>query len=132
MDRLTAFVAISHVKLRIKLLERHPEILEAIEMTPNFKGFGAALAKFKHDLDMQSVDAMNEMSSLGSRASVAMSKVKAKVAETKAAVEEIEAFVADEGSNGGPTLSDSSDTSAAQSQPVAVEHLTVNGVSTNV
>lgn len=125
MDRLTAFVALAHVQLRVEYLKRHPEMLEGIDMTPNFKGFGAALAKFKHDLDMQSVDAMSEMSSLGSRASAAMGKVKAKVAETRLAVEEIEAFVADEGSNGGPTLSDSSATSD-QSHP---EQLTVNGIS---
>ncbi len=99
-------------------------------MTPNVKGLGAALAKLKHDLDIQASAALGELSSLGERATAAMSKAKAKIAETTASVEEIEAFVADEGSNGGPTLSDSSDTSAAQSQPSVVEHLTVNGVST--
>ncbi|ODM77791.1 hypothetical protein [Bradyrhizobium elkanii] len=32
MDRLTALVAIAHLKLRLELLERHPQLLEAIDM----------------------------------------------------------------------------------------------------
>ncbi|UGY03228.1 hypothetical protein [Bradyrhizobium quebecense] len=32
MDRVTALVAIAHLKLRLELLERHPEILEGIDM----------------------------------------------------------------------------------------------------
>lgn len=125
MDRLTFFVASAHLKLRLDHLRRHPEQLEDIDMTPNVKGLGSALAKLKHDLDLQAAGALNELSSLGQRANAAMDKAKQKIAETTAAVEEIEAFVADEGSNGGPILSDSSATSD-QSQP---EKLTTNGVS---
>lgn len=131
MDRWTAFVAISHAKLRIQYLERHPEILEAIDMTPNVKGLGAALAKLKHDLDIQASTALGELSSLGARANVAMAKAKAKIAETTASIEEIEAFVVEDGSNGAPPSGDSSDMSAEQSQSTVVEHLTVNGVSTD-
>ncbi|WP_050629342.1 hypothetical protein [Bradyrhizobium viridifuturi] len=32
MDRVTALVAIAHLKLRLELLERHPQILEGIDM----------------------------------------------------------------------------------------------------
>ncbi|MGY3689949.1 hypothetical protein ACVIGA_000029 [Bradyrhizobium sp. USDA 3240] len=32
MDRVTALVAIAQLKLRLELLERHPEILEGIDM----------------------------------------------------------------------------------------------------
>lgn len=96
-------------------------------MTPNVKGLGAALAKLKHDLDMQASGALSELSSLGDRANVAMAKAKQKIAETKASIEEIETFVADEGSNGGPTLTDSSGTS--DQSAAKPELLDVHGVS---
>jgi hypothetical protein len=123
MDRLTAFVALAHAQLRIEYLKKHPEILEGIDMTPNIKGLGSALAKLKHDLDLQAAGALTELSSLGERANVAMGKAKQKIAETKASVEEIEAFVADEGGNGGPTLSDSSGTSGQSPAAPAAQAL---------
>jgi hypothetical protein len=127
MSLLDSQIEVFRLCVRINRLRY--QIVRDYRMTPNVKGLGAALAKLKHDLDLQASGALSELSSLGDRANAAMGKAKAKIAETTAAVEEIEAFVADEGSNGGPTLSDSSDTSAAQSL-AAPEHLTVNGVST--
>lgn len=106
-------------------------------MTPNVRGLGAALAKLKHDLDVQAGGFLDELSQLGTRATAAMGKAKAKVAETRAAVEEIEAFAADEGSNGGPTLEASPASQVSSTASVAVpeaaqaapEQLTTNGVS---
>ncbi|MES5483577.1 hypothetical protein QMZ05_12535 [Bradyrhizobium sp. INPA03-11B] len=136
MDRLDVLVANAHRRLRLRRLlvaiERNPSILEEISMTPNVKGLGSALAKLKHDLDLQAGSALTELSQLGERANAAMTRAKQKIAETRASVEEIEAFVAEqEGSNGGPSLETSSSSSAAPgAQPAAApEHLSVNGVS---
>ena len=123
-------------RLCVRINRLRYQIVRDYRMTPNVKGLGAALAKLKHDLDLQASSALDELSSLGQRANIVMQKAKQKIADTKASVEEIEAFVADEGSNGGPTLNDSSATSVASVASVATataaepEKLTVNGVST--
>lgn len=89
-------------------------------MTPNVKGLGGALAKLKHDLEMQASSALSEMTALSQRATEAIGKAKQKIADTKAAVEEIETFVSDdEGSNGGPSLDGSSESSEVSQSAAA-------------
>ena len=105
-------------------------------MTPTFKGLGGALAKLKHDLDLQAQPLMADIESLASEAPGLLKQAVAEVAKTKQAVSDIKDFVSGLiGDNGGPTLTDSSDTSAAsvvtsaEATPAAPEHLTTNGVS---
>jgi hypothetical protein len=127
MDRLTAFVAIANAKLRLEYLQRHPEILEGIEMTPKLAGLSTALATLRHSLEVQASDLMTRADVVNARISVAMTKAKAQMTVTEQAATDIEDFANSlEGSNGGPTLSDSSAISD-QSQPEP-ERLTTNGV----
>lgn len=101
-------------------------------MTPKLAGLSTALATLQHGLEDQASKLLDRVNAVNVRTAAAMAKANAQMAATEQAAADIEAFANSlEGSNGGPTLSDSSATSAAQSQPTAaVEHLTVNGVST--
>lgn len=95
-------------------------------MTPKFAGLAQALATMRHDLESQAQDLMTDITATSDEAKDAFGQAKQEVAKTKAAVADVKAFVADlQGSNGAPTLSDSSVTSD-QSQP---DRLTTNGVS---
>ena len=105
-------------------------------MTPTFKGLGSALAKLKHDLDLQAQPLMADIESLASEAPELLKQAVSEVAKTKQAVTDIKDFVSGLiGSNGGPTLTDSSATSGAPAAPAAPEttaapdELTVHGVS---
>src|ERR1700676_3071273 len=118
MDRLTAFVAISHLKLRLQYLSRHPELIKETSMTPTFKGLGGALAKLKHDLDLQAQPLMADIESLASEAPGLLKQAVQEVAKTKQAVADIKDFVSGLlESNGGPTLTDSSAMSGGSAAP---------------
>jgi hypothetical protein len=98
-------------------------------MTPKFAGLSQALGAMRHEVESMAQDLVAEIATVRTDASDAFGQAKQEVAKTKAAVADVKAFVADlQGSNGGPTLSDSSDTSG-QSPAASPEHLTVNGVS---
>lgn len=128
MDRLTALVAISHAKLRLQYLERHPEILEGLTMTPKLAGLPTALATLRHSLETQAGQLTDRANAVNDRIAKAMTKANAQMAATEQAATDIEEFANSlEGNNGGPSLVDSSTSSAAT--PPAPEHLTVNGVS---
>lgn len=110
-------------------------------MTPTFKGLGSALAKLKHDLDLQAQPLMADIETLAATAPDLLKQATQEVAKTKQAVSDIKDFVSGlVGSNGGPTLTDSSATSGASAAPAtpaaeapatpaAPEQLTVHGVS---
>lgn len=117
-------------------------------MIPSFKGLTGALDKLKHDLELQAAPLQAEIESIGQEAADAIVKAKSKVAQVRAGVEDIKAFVAslEAGSNGGPSLTGSSASSGgsapaadAPAAPAAAEapdvsatpQLTVNGVSTS-
>jgi hypothetical protein len=126
MDRLTAFVAIAHLKLRLQILARHPELLESIHMTPKLAGLASSLATLRHSLEGQAADLMSRADAVNARIATAMTKAKAQMAVTEQAAADIEDFANSlEGANGGPSLSDSSDTSGQSQEP---ERLSVNGV----
>ena len=134
MDHWTAFVAIHHLKLRLDILQRHPEFLEDTYMTPTFKGLGSALSKLKHGLDLQAAPLMADIESLATEAPDLLKQAAAEVAKTKQAVADIKDFVSGlVGDNGGGPLDDSSTPSAASApaaQPVAqpvVAHTVVAG-----
>src|SRR6202790_2672555 len=118
MDRLTAFVAISHLKLRLQYLSRHPELIKETSMTPTFKGLGGALAKLKHDLDLQAQPLMADIESLASEAPGLLKQAVQEVAKTKQAVADIKDYVSGLlESNGGPILTASPPMSAASPAP---------------
>lgn len=128
MDRLTAFVAIAHLKLRLDNLSRHPELFEATDMTatPKLQGLAKAMAMLEHDLEDGAGKLLAKIETVGSRGAAAIARGHQKIDGKAAIVEEIESYVAAlEGANGGDPLEGSSDTSE-KSQP---ERLTINGVS---
>jgi hypothetical protein len=126
MDRLTALIALAHVKLRAEYIQRHPEILESLPMVPKFAGLSQALGLMRHELETQAQDLMNDITSTTAEAKDAFGQARQEVGKAKAAVADVKAFVADlKGGNGGPTSSDSSG-SSDQSQ---LEKLTTNGIS---
>ncbi len=95
-------------------------------MTPKLAGLTNAMATLQHGLEDQASKLLDRVNAANTRTGAAFAKANAQLSATEQAVTDVENFVASlEGSNGGPTLSDSSGTSV-QSQP---EQLTVNGVS---
>ncbi len=126
MDRLTAFVARWNAQLRLEYLDLHPELLEGIDMTPKLAGLASSLASLRHSLEGQAADLMGRADAVNARIATAMTKAKAQMAVTEQAATDIEDFANSlEGANGGPSLSDSSDTSGQSQEP---ERLSVNGV----
>jgi hypothetical protein len=130
VDRWTAFVAIANLKLRLEILQRHPEYLKDIDMTPTFKGLGSALAKLKHGLDLQAAPLMADIESLSVEAPDLLKQAAAEVAKTKQAVSDIKDFVSGlVGDNGAP-LDDSPAPSVVTALPPVVQpvaHTVVSG-----
>lgn len=112
MDRLTAFVAIAQLRLRLDIVQRHPHLLEDIDMNPKLKGVASAMAKLQHSLEERSGKLLDRIESADKRGANAFDKAHASLDVTEKAMGDVEAFISSlEGSNGGPTLGDSSDTS---------------------
>ena len=151
MDRLTAFVAIAHLRLRLDYVARHPELLENTSMaTPILQGLGQMLAKLEHNLEAAATPLAQKIASVESGGLDAIKRAHVKVDGIKSRVKEIEGYVAAIISNGGDDpLDGSSDSSgkpegsaagtgvmptAEKSAPEVAqiegepEHLTVNGV----
>lgn len=126
MDRLTAFVAISHLKLRLQILARHPELIEEA-MTPKLAGLTSAMAKLRHTVETEADKLTARIEGANTHSAAAFQKAHVVLDSTEKDVSEIEEFIASlAGSNGAPVgpLDASSVPSAAQP-----EQLTVNGVS---
>lgn len=128
MDRLTAFVALAHAQLRIEYLKRHPEILEATDMTPKLQGLASAMAKLKHDVEFEADKLITRVHESRVASAAAFSRSHQVLDATAKDVAEIEDFIASmEGSNGAPT--GPLDGSSASSEVAQPEKLSVNGVS---
>jgi hypothetical protein len=126
MQSIDWIIAIAQLRVRLELLQRHPELLEGIDMTPKLAGLALSLATLRHSLEGQAADLMNRADAVNARIATAMTKAKAQMAVTEQAATDIEEFANSlEGANGGPSLSDSSDTSGQSQEP---ERLSVNGV----
>lgn len=98
-------------------------------MTPKLAGLSTALATLQHGLEDQATKLLDRVNAVNARTTAAFAKANVQMAATELAAADIEAFANSlEGNNGGPTLSDSSDTSA-QSPQAAPEKLDVHGVS---
>lgn len=112
MDRLTAFVAIAHLKLRLEILQRHPELID-MAVTPSlpapmeFAGLKSRLQRAK-GLEKRSAVA-------GPRLDAALDIIETGVGIIETHAPELEKYGADlmstiegmlEPSNGGPPLVD--------------------------
>jgi hypothetical protein len=119
MDRLTAFVAISHLKLRLRYLSRHPEIIEGIDMTPKLQGLASAMAKLKHDVEFEADKLLARVQDASAASAGAFAKSHQVLDATKKDVADIEEFIASMvGSNGAPAGPlDVSSATSVQSQP---------------
>ena len=111
MDRLTAIVSIAHLKLRLEILQRHPEFL--IKMaTPKLQGLAKAMAMLEHNMEDGAGKLLAKIESVGQRGEAALAKGHTKIDGIAGRVAEVEEFVtALEGSNGGDPLDDSAGTS---------------------
>lgn len=130
MDRLTAFVTVSHAKLRLQYLQRHPEILEGIDMTPKLAGLTSAMAKLRHTIETEADKLAVRIEGANAHGAAAFLKAHVVLDSTEKDVAEIEEFIASlAGSNGAPAGPlDGSSTLSGQST-VEPEKLTTNGVS---
>lgn len=129
MDRLTFFVASAHLKLRLDYLRRHPELLKERMMTPKLRGALQALEMLKHDAESDADEIVARIGDLQTRRKAAKAKTHGALDQTANSLGDIEEFVgALEGSNGGPPLEGSSE-SSVDSGSAAPEKLTTNGVS---
>ena len=108
MDRLIAFVAINHLKLRLQYLDRHPELI-GVDMTPKLQGVASAMAKLRHGLEERSGKLLDRIGATGQRGAAAFDKAHKSLDDTERSMADVEEFIASlEGTNGGPTLGDSS------------------------
>jgi len=157
MDRLTAMIAIAHLRLRLDYVARHPELLENTGMaTPILQGLGQMLAKLEHNLETAATPLAQKIASVQSGGLEAIKRAHVKVDGIKSRVKEIEGYVAEiVGNGGGDPLDESSNSSEkpgagetatkpdspepstqppqatgqiAEGEP---DHLTVNGVTTS-
>jgi hypothetical protein len=125
VDRLTALIAIAHAQVRIEIIKRHPELLEATMPTPKLQSLTKAMAMLEHNLEADAEKLLTKVVAVGERGKAAFVKSHAKVDGIGSRVDEVEKYVAAlEGSNGGDPLDDSSASSEA-SQPQGGEKLVV-------
>lgn len=116
-------------RLCVRINRLRYQIVRDYRMTPKLAGLSTALATLQHGLEDQASKLLDRVNAVNVRTAAAMAKANSQMAATEQAAADIEAFANSlEGSNGGPTLSDSSATSV-ESPPVPPEQLTVNGVS---
>jgi hypothetical protein len=107
MDRLTAFVAIAHLKLRLEIIQRHPGLIDMA--TPKLQGLAKAMAMLEHNMEDGAGKLLAKIESVGSRGEAALTKGNTKIDGIGSRVAEVESFVtALEGANGGDPLDDSS------------------------
>lgn len=123
MDRLTALIAIAHLRLRLDRLARRPDLLEDTKMTPKLQGLAHAMGRLKHDIEAQADVLTARIEAAGNRGSAAFAKAHQTIADAESGIGDIESFIDSlEGANGGPSLAGSAEPSA---QP---ERLSRNGV----
>jgi hypothetical protein len=119
MDRLTAFVAIAQLRLRLDIVQRHPQLLEKNMATPFLQGLTKEMDMLEHDLEEDAKGLVNKIRDVRQRGKAAIGKGHARIDGVASRVAEVDKFVTTiEGSNGGGPLQGSSDASA-QSEPAA-------------
>ena len=117
MDYITALVSIAHLRLRLTILERHPEFLTKMA-TPKLQGLAKAMAMLEHNMEDGAGKLLAKIESVGARGEAALAKGHTKIDGIAGRVAEVEEFVtALEGANGGDPLDDSASTSEIGAQP---------------
>jgi hypothetical protein len=118
MDRLTALVAIAHLRLRLDILKRHPHLLESA-MTPKLQGVLQSFNMLKHNLEADADELATRIQDAEKRRAALKQNSHAALGRVGSDMGDIEDFLgAMEGSNGAP-LESSSDTSQPSSAPAA-------------
>jgi hypothetical protein len=121
VDRITALVSIAHLKLRLEILQRHPEFLRKMA-TPKLQGLAKAMAMLEHNMEDGAGKLLAKIEFVGARGEAALSKGHTKIDGIAGRVAEVESLVtAMEGANGGDPLDDSASISETGSQP-STEH----------
>jgi hypothetical protein len=116
-------------RLCVRINRLRYQIVRDYRMTPKLAGLSTALATLQHGLEDQAGKLLDRVNAVNVRTAAAMAKANTQMAATEQAAADIEAFANSlEGSNGGPSLSDSSATSD-QSPSVVPERLDVHGAS---
>jgi hypothetical protein len=111
VDRLTALIAIAHLKLRLERLQRHPGLI--VMATPKLQGLAKAMAMLEHNMEDGAGKLLAKIEAVGQRGEDAIAKGHTKIDGIGSRVAEVESFVtALEGANGGDPLDDSSGPSA--------------------
>lgn len=123
MDQWTAFVALTHLKLRVEILQRNPVLLHTLLQTaqretdmatPKLQSLSTAMAQLEHNLEFGAGKLLDKIGAVGARGDAAMTKGHVKMDGIGTRVAEVESFVAAlEGANGGDPL----DSSAPSSDP---------------
>lgn len=123
MDQWTAFVALTHLKLRVEILQRNPVLLHTLLQTaqretdmatPKLQSLATAMAMLEHNMEDGAGKLLTKIQTVGERGTTAFAKGHAKVDGIGSRVAEVESFVvALEGANGGDPL----DSSAPSSDP---------------
>lgn len=81
-------------------------------MTPKLNGIASAMAKLHHGLDARADKLLERIEIADKRGEAAFAKAHARIDDAERAVADVEKFVEGlEGSNGGPSLSGSGNTS---------------------
>lgn len=113
MDRLTAFVAINHLRLRLNIVQKYPRLLENEKMAiPNLRGLTKAMEMLEHNLELDAGGLIAKIQTVGARGKAAITKGHTRIDNVSGRIGEVEKFVtAIEGSNGGDPLDGSSDAS---------------------
>lgn len=137
MDRLTALIAIAHLKLRLDILKRNPYLLDTA-MTPKLQGVLQSFNMLKHNLERDADEMAKRIQTADQRRQALKQTGHAALGRVDADMKDIEDFLgAMEGTNGAP-LEGSSVSLDASSEPAtapdeataaAPERLTANGVS---
>lgn len=78
-------------------------------MTPKLQGVASAMAKLRHGLEERSGKLLDRIGAADQRGNAAFDKAHGQLDQTERSMAEVEEFIASlEGTNGGPTLGDSS------------------------
>jgi hypothetical protein len=132
MDRLTAFVCIAHLRLRLDILKRNPHLLDTAAMTPKLQGVLQSFNLLKHNLEADADDLAKRIQDADQRRVALKQNSHAALGKVGSDMGDIEDFLgAMEGTNGAPLESSSASSPPSSDAPAdaAPERLTVNGVS---
>jgi hypothetical protein len=117
VDRLTAFVAIAHLRLRLEIIIRHPELLELL-MPSKLSAARQALDMLRFNVDADSDKLMARIAEVDDRRATVFADAHQSVDEMHGDLGDIDGDLTDLArSNGGPSLKGSSGSSGQGAKP---------------